>query len=168
MRNKLLSISSIVLSLFFLLAPAALALDYNNWISLLPDSISGVAKSGEPQGMNMQSGQNEWSSLQQAYSDDPRDIQVTIVSGATAPQVQTFENMPEFNMEDDEKIVKSTQASGHRAFLELSKTDGTGQLIVSAGERTIVIIEADPAEGEDTMTSIAAEIPISDIGAKTE
>lgn len=166
MRIKLIFISTIIFCLSFLMVSTNYALDYKDWVSLLPESINGLSKSGNPEGMNMQSGQNQWSTLHQIYSEDSRNIKITIVAGASAPQIQQFKSMPEFNMENSEQIVKSTQAAGNRAFLEISKTDNSGRLFVSAGDRTIVIFEAEPAEGEDFMISLADEVPLSDIEAK--
>ncbi|MBS3809383.1 MAG: hypothetical protein KGY38_04430 [Desulfobacterales bacterium] len=54
---------------FVLASSAANAFDYKEWIPLLPESIGGLDKQGEPEGMNMEKSWQSWSILKQQYSD---------------------------------------------------------------------------------------------------
>ena len=146
---------------FFAVVLAAGAMDYKNWLDLLPDKIDGLSPSGEPTGVNMESGGQQWSSLEQDYAGQgERQIRLIIVSGAMAPQVRTFQNMPQFNMESEVKLAKSLQVNGHRAFLELDKPDASGRVVVSVQEQTIVVVEAEPVETAEQMVSLAEEVPL--------
>ena len=65
------SIPTLIIILGFLLvSSAANAFDYKNWIPLLPESIDGMEKHGEMEGMNREKGGQSWSVLRQKYSDE--------------------------------------------------------------------------------------------------
>ncbi len=148
---------------FFLMAAVAGAADYKNWLPLMPETVGGLEKSGQHEGFNMNSGGKAWSFLKQKYAGDRGRARLMIISGAGAPQVQSFENMPEFNMESEKKIAKSLEVSGHKAFLEIDKNDSNGRLVVSVGSSALVVLHVTPVSGEKKMLSLADAVPLEKI-----
>lgn len=145
------------------------AADYKNWIPLLPASINGHEKDGDPDGANMQSEGKSWSTLKQEYSDDSGEqIRLTIVSGSTAPQIQQFKALKQFTLETEEKLVETLQVSGNDAALELYKGGGEGNLLIAVHEKTIVVINADSVDSKDALISLTDDVPLSDIASDTE
>jgi len=65
--HKYITIFMIAISLI-IVSTAANAFDYKNWIPLLPESIGGIEKHGDPSGMNMEKSGQSWSLLRQKYS----------------------------------------------------------------------------------------------------
>lgn len=163
MRFQATTILSCIFCLFLTVAITHAA-DYKNWLDLLPASIDGLEKAGDPEGANMESGGKSWSSLEQDYAGDSnRHIDLVIVTGAMSPQVRTFNNMPDINMESEGKIAKSLEVSGYQAFLELNKNNSSGRLIIAVQEQTIVVIKADPVDGEKKLLSLADQVPLDRI-----
>lgn len=145
-------------------ASAANAVDYNNWIPMLPESISGMEKQGEPDGMNMERGGKAWSTIKQEYADgNGKDIQLSIITGSDAPGIRQFENMQQIQMESGEKIVKTLEVSGYKAVLDLNKKGGTSNLLIAVQNETLVIIETRSFDNEKAMVSLANEVPLDDI-----
>ena len=169
MRNfRPLAILMGVLCLTFL-SSTTCAADYKDWIPLLPASINGHEKNGDADGANKQSENQSWSILEQRYSDGSGDtIRLTIVSGTNAPQVQQFQAMKQFTMETEERFVETLNVSGREAVLELYKGGGEGTLLISLHTKTIVVINADSVGSKKELTSLADEVPLSDIAAKTK
>lgn len=168
MKFNLSKIMAFTAALMLLAAPAANAIDYNDWIPLLPENIGGLDKQGETDGMNMeQSGQN-WSALEQKYSDNgDNQVQLRIVSGSDAPGIREFEAMQKFSMENEKKEVKTLDVSGRKAVLELNKKGGKSNLMVSAGQQTIVILSTSSFDSEKDITSLADDVPFDKIADTT-
>ena len=168
MRLQPMTILISILCFVFLASPTSAA-EYKDWIPLLPDRIDGLQRSGDPDGMNVQSEGRSWSTLEQGYGDGSReDIKLTIVSGSMAPQVQQFQAMKQFSMEDEEKIVESLEVSGNNAVMELYKDGGKGTLLIAPQEKTIVILQADSVESKEKLVSLADDVPLSEIAAAVE
>ena len=55
--------------LLFISVTAA-ASDYKSWIPLLLDALGSMGRSGKPDGVNMETNGQKWSSLHQKYSAD--------------------------------------------------------------------------------------------------
>lgn len=161
--RKYITVLMIALGLF-LGSSAANAFDYKDWIPLLPESIGGMEKQGDPDGMNMEKGGQSWSSLAQKYSDaQGNDLRLVIVTGSDAPGLRQFETMQKFNMETEEKKVKTVQVSGHKGVLDFNKKGGSSNLLVAVQDESLVIIETSSLESEDELVSLADDVPISDI-----
>ncbi|MCF8094481.1 MAG: hypothetical protein K9J79_03880 [Desulfobacteraceae bacterium] len=161
--RKYITISMIALS-FVLASSSANAFDYKNWIPLLPENISGMEKQGDPSGMNMEKSGQSWSALRQEYSDaDGNDIRFSIVTGSNGPGIKEFETMQQFNMETPEKNVKTLDIAGHKAVLELNKKGGKSNLLISAQEETLVVIDTTSFDNEDDIISLADDVPLSEI-----
>ena len=145
------------------------AADYKDWIPMLPESIGGQQKVGEPSGANMESNGKSWSTIEQKYSDGSGEsVTLTIVSGIVAPQVQQFQSMQQFSMETENKLVETLQVSGNDAVLELYKDGGKGTLLVAPRQTTLVIIETSSAESKEELISLADDVPFYDFSATAE
>lgn len=165
---QLKAILASILCLAFLI-PSAYAADYKDWIPLLPERIGGQKKVGEPNGANMESSGESWSTLEQKYSNGSGEsVTVTVVSGAMAPQVRQFQAMQQVTMETEEKFVETLEVSGNDAILELHKGGGKGTLLVAPQQTTVVIIQTSSAESKEDLISLANDVPFSDISAATE
>ena len=159
------SITIFLIALGFILASsAANALDYKDWVPLLPESIGGLDKQGDAEGMNMEKGSQSWASLNQPYADgEGNTLRVTIVSGTDAPVMKKFQTLQKFNMETAEKNVKTTEISGHKAVLSLHKKGGESNLMIAAQKNTLVIIATDSFDSEKQLVSLARDVPLEDI-----
>lgn len=155
----------IALALVLLLgASTASALDYKAWVPLLPESISGLDKAGEPNGANMEKSGESWATVQQDYSDGSgEEVTLTIVAGGMSPQLQQFRAMKQFTMETGEKLVKTLKVSGYESILELKKQKKSGTLFIHVKKKTIVIIESNSVKNKDALISMADDVPLSDI-----
>ena len=152
-----------------LLAPVSLgAADYKQWLPLLPESLGGLARSGKPDGMNMEMGQQSWSSLQQEYSNKSKQVSMTIVSGIVAPQAQAFQMMSQMQMETEDQIVKTLEVAGYKAVFQLEKESKTGILTIALNQQTLVAIEAKPTADEAELVGLAKEIPLNKIAAQAK
>jgi len=139
----------------------ATAMDYKDWIQFLPETLGGMPRSGKPEGMNMETGDQFWSSLHQRYgSDDPEKyVDLTLVGG-NAPQIAGSQMMSTMKMETEEQIVKTIQVTKHKALLNLEKNERRGTLMISLGENLMVVIEASPMTGEAEMVRLGEELPL--------
>ncbi|MGM0452426.1 MAG: DUF4367 domain-containing protein [Thermodesulfobacteriota bacterium] len=164
------SVTIFLIALGFILASStANALDYRDWVPLLPESIGGLDKQGDPEGMNMEKGAQSWATLKQPYADEKgNELRLSLVTGTDAPVMKEFETLQKFNMETAEKAVKTTEISGHKAVLNRSKTGGKSNLMIAAQKNTLVIIETDSFESEKELVSLAEEIPLGDIADSIE
>ena len=152
-----------------LLAPVPLgATDYKQWLPLLPETLGDLDRSGKPDGMNMEMGQQSWSSLQQEYSNKSKQVSMTIVSGIVAPQAQAFQMMSQMQMETEDQIVKTLVVSGYKAVFQLEKETKIGILTIGLNQQTLVAIEAKPTTDEGELVSLAKEIPLNKIAAQAK
>jgi len=163
------TLSSIFMGIgILMLAVTADAANYKNWIPVVPETIDGCAKSGEPKGVNMESGGEAWSSLQQEYADeDKKEITLTIVSGAS-PHIQQFKQMSMVQAENETQVIQSVDVSGHDGIVQLKKKEDSGVLYTMVGEKTLVAIQAEPATSQDKLLSLADEVPLEEIAAEAE
>ncbi len=162
-KGRIILISLCVL----LVSVSASAVDYKNWIPLLPEKLGGLARSGEPDGVNMEMGGQSWSSIDQEYSDKAnKSIKLIIVSGIVAPQVQAFQNMSQMQMETQDVLIKTLNVSGYRAVFQLDKEDKEGILTISVNQQTVVIIGIEPTTGEREIVAVAKEVPLGKIAAQ--
>ena len=160
----------ILLGVFLLVVPAALgAADYKNWLPLLPKTLGGLARSGEPDGMNMEMSGQAWSSLRQEYSGGgSKDISLTVVSGMGAPHVQSYQMMSNMKMETQDEVIKTIDVAGYKAIFQLDKNDKNANLIILVSEATIVAIEAGGITSETEMVRLAKELPLDTFAAQAK
>lgn len=149
--------------LFFSVANAA---DYKDWVPLLPESIGGYAKTGDPEGINMEQGGKSWSTVQQGYSDSSGEELSLIVLSGTAPQLQQFQSMKQFSMQTEDRLVETAEVSGNQAVLEVYKGGGEGTIMIKVQEKMLVVIEAGSVAGKGELTSLAEDVPLADIAAQ--
>ncbi|MFP3980415.1 MAG: hypothetical protein ACLFUY_03395 [Desulfobacterales bacterium] len=149
---------------FILASSAANAFDYEDWIPLLPDSIGELDKQGEPEGMNMEESGQSGSTVEQEYSDGSgKDARLTILTGSGAPVIKEFKTLQKFNMETDERKVKTLEISGHKAVLDLDKKGGKSNLMISVQDKTLVVIGTKSFDSEKDLTSLGNDVPLSEI-----
>ena len=145
------------------------ATDYKGWLPLIPETLGNLAKSGDPDGINMEMSGQSWSSLQQNYTDNSKKrASLTIVSGVIAPQAQAFQAMSQMHMETPDQIVKTIIVSGYKAVLQLNKANRNGGLMISLGEQTLVVIEGDPITNEGELTALAKDVPLKEIATQVK
>lgn len=145
------------------------ASDYNNWVALLPDTISGLTKQGDPDGMNMERSGESWSALKQQYADAAgNDIKLSIVTGSNAPGIKQFESMQQFSMETAERKVDTLEISGYKSVLNLDKTGGKSSLLIAVQDQTLVIFETASFDSENSLVSLADDVALSEIGDAVE
>jgi len=159
----------LALSLLFFSLTAG-ASDYKGWIPLLPDSLGGMGRSGEPEGVNMEMGDQKWSSLHQEYStgDGKKSIELTVVGGKGAPQLTNFQMMSTMKMETEDQIAKTVNVSGYKGFLNLEKKEKSGILMISLSEEMLVVIEAEPITTEKEVLKLAEQLPLAKFAAQAK
>jgi len=140
------------------------ATDYKNWLPLIPETLGDLAKSGDPDVINMEMSGQSWSSLRQNYTDNSnKRASLTIVSGVIAPQAQAFQAMSHIQMETQDQIMKTVNVSGYKAVFQLNKANKNGSLMISLDEQTLVLIEGEPITSEKELTDLAKEVPLKKI-----
>ncbi|MFO7760248.1 MAG: hypothetical protein R6V20_01365 [Desulfobia sp.] len=154
---------------FILASSAANAFDYQDWIPLLPESIGGLDKQGEPEGMNMEKSGQSMSTLKQEYSDGSgNDARLTIVTGTNAPGVREFKTLQKFNMETGERKVKTLEISGYKAVLDFNKKGGRSNLMIAPQEKILVVIETRSFDTEDALISMGNDVPLAELADSVE
>jgi hypothetical protein len=162
---------SVVLALCFLFLPeVAGALDYKTWFPILPQRLGSLQTSGEPDGMNMDMGGQQWSSVHQAYAsqDGKTSAELTIMAGKTAPQAQAWQAMANMNMETEEQIMKTVDVGGYKGMLTLDKKDKTGTLMIPLKNDTVVVLHLEPASGETEIMQLGQQLPLAQIADKAK
>lgn len=143
------------------------ATDYKNWLPLIPETLGDLAKSGDPDVINMEMSGQSWSSLRQNYTDNSnKRASLTIVSGVIAPQAQAFQAMSHMQMETQDQIIKTVNVSGYKAVFQLNKANKNGSLMISLGEQTLVLIEGEPITSEKELTDLTKEVPLKKIASQ--
>lgn len=155
---------------FVLFSLTASATDYRDWVPLLPDSLGGMGRSGDPEGLNMDMSGQKWSSLQQQYSagDGERSVELVIVRGKGAPQVANFQMMSTMKMETEDQIVKTLDVLGYKGLFNLAKKEKSGTLMISLSEEMLVVLDAEPITGEGEILKLAEQLPLAKFAAQAE
>ncbi len=162
---------SVVLALCFLLLPeVAGAFDYKTWFPILPQRLGSLQTSGEPDGMNMDMGGQQWSSVHQAYAsqDGKTSAELTIMAGKAAPQAQAWQAMANMNMETEDQMMKTVDVAGHKGMLTLDKKDKTGTLMIPLKNDTVVVLHLEPALGETEIMQLGQQLPLAQIADKAK
>jgi hypothetical protein len=145
------------------------ATDYKSWLPLIPNTLGGLTRSGEPDGINMEMGGQSWSSLHQEYSNKSnKKISLTIVSGIVAPQAQVFQSMSHMQMETQDQVVRTVNVSGYKSLFQLSKAEKHGSLMISVNQQTLVVIEAEPITSEKELLLLSEEVPLKKIATQAK
>lgn len=146
----------------------AVAAGYRDYQDTLPAVLDGLERSGEPEGVNTESGGEQWSSLQQDYANEAGDgATVNIITGTKTSAYRQFRQMTEIHMETPENLVKSVEVSGYQGVIDLKKTRQRGTVALFLGPETLVVIEADPVASEQELVSLAGDVPLGEIEART-
>lgn len=162
---------SVALALCFLLLPeVAGALDYKTWFPILPQRLGSLQTSVEPEGMNMDMGGQQWSSVHQAYAsqDGKTSAELTIMAGKAAPQAQAWQAMANMNMETEDQMMKTVDVAGHKGMLTLDKKDKTGTLMIPLKNDTVVVLHLEPALGETEIMQLGQQLPLAQIADKAK
>jgi len=160
---------SVILALCFLFLPAvAGALDYKTWFPLLPQKLGSMDRSGEPDGMNMDMGGQQWSSVHQSYAcrDGKTSADLTIIAGKAAPQAQAFRAMANMNMETEDQVMKTVDVAGHKGMLTLDKKDKSGTLMIPLKNDTVVVLHLEPVSGDKEIMHVGQQLPLAQMAAK--
>ena len=153
----------IIISVCLLLvAVAAGAEDYKNWIPLLPETIGGLDRAGKPDGMNMETNDQRWCMVHQKYGSDESEkyIDLTLVWGGAAPFMANYQMMSKFEMETEEQITKTVKVSKYKEVINLEKAEQRGTLMLALSKDMIVILEAAPTTEEGQLSSLAEKLPL--------
>jgi hypothetical protein len=162
---------SVFMALCFLFLPqVAGALDYKAWFPILPQSLGSMQTSGEPDGINMDMGGQQWSSVHQAYAsqDGKTSAELTIMAGKAAPEAQAWQAMAKMNMETEEQMMKTVDVGGHKGMLTLDKKDKTGTLMIPLKNDTVVVLHLEPASGETEIMQLGQLLPLAQIADKAK
>lgn len=144
-------------------AAVAAEYDYKDMIPVLPDSIGGMEKAGDPDGANVETSGQTWAAVEQKYSDGEGRVRLIVVAGDTAPQVQKFREFSLMEVETEEAILKSTEISGSEAFFQIQKDRPGGTLGIAVRDDVVAVIETNEKVSENDLISIGEEIPVEEI-----
>jgi hypothetical protein len=144
------------------------AKDYKTWTPLLPETVAGMARSGEPDGMNMESNGNKWSMLHQRYAGNGSDksVELTLVSGAGAPFVANFQTMSKMEMETGDRVIKTVKISNYKGLINLDKAQKRAILMIALTDETMVVMEVAPATQEKDIIAVAEDLPLEEFASK--
>jgi hypothetical protein len=162
---------SMILALGFLLLPAVSgALDYKTWIPILPQRLGSLQTSGEPDGMNMDMGGQQWSSVHQRYAsqDGKMSAELTIMAGKAAPQARAAQAMTNMNMETEDQVMKTVDIGAHKGMLTLDKKEKTGTLMIPLKNEAVVVFHLEPASGETEIMQLGQLLPLAKIVDKAK
>lgn len=156
--------------LVFLFGAQAIAeVEYQDYLSALPESIQGMERSGEPERVNRQgSGQDDVTMVKQGYTGDRDEAaSLTILVGEEHPAHSGYKRMSQLHMENPQKLIQSLEVAGYDGVMELDKTDGEGTVAFSLGPETLVVLDAKPVSRPDELQALAGEIPLREIDDQT-
>jgi hypothetical protein len=153
-----------------LMTALAGAKDYKAWIPLLPETVAGMAQSGDPEGMNMESNGQKWSMLHQSYGGDGsgKSVELTLVSGAGAPFVANFQMMSKMEMETEDQVIKTVECSKYKGLVNLEKAKKRATLMIALTDETIVVIELAPTSQAKDVISVAEGLPLEEFASKAK
>jgi hypothetical protein len=157
---------AVLLTLTLIVSPIGVfAFDYNAWIPNLPKKLGNMLPTGTPDGMNMDSGGQKWSSLNQEYKsqDGKKTANLAVIAGKMAPQVMGFQSMlaMNMNMETNDQVIKTVTVSGKKAVVVLDKQEKSGTLTIPVKPDTILALTLDPASSTNELITMAQSIPIA-------
>jgi len=153
-----------------LMAGVAGAKDYKVWKPLLPETVAGMPKSGEPEGMNMETNGQTWSMLHQRYAGDNADksAELTLVSGMGAPFVANFQMMSKMEMETEDQMIKTVKVSTYKGLINLEKAENRAVLMIALTEETMVVLEVAPATQEKDIITVAEGLPLDKFASEAK
>ncbi len=136
--------------------------DYKAWVSLVPETLGGLQRAGDPNGMNMEMDGKQWSFLVQEYlsADSEKSLQLTLSAGSGSPEMQSFRNMPKTSMEMEGQLMKTVEVSGRNGFMMIDRTEGIGTLMIPVNDQGIVLIGADFEVTEEELLGFASELSL--------
>lgn len=157
------------LGLVFLFGAQAVAeTDYQDYLSALPQSIQGMERTGEPEGVNRQGKDQDWSAVEQSYADDRgRKASLTVLAGTETSAYKQYKKMSRVHIENPEKLIKSLEVSGYDGVMDLDKTGKEGTVALFLGPETLVVLEAEPVTGPDELQALAEDLPLEEIDDQT-
>lgn len=169
MRGKGWASGLLGLGLVFLFGAQALAdTDYQDYLSVLPESIQGMERSGEPEGVNRKGSDQDWSAVEQSYDDDQgREAKLTILGGTQTSAYKQYKKMSRVHMENPEKLIKSLEVSGYDGVMDLDKAGKEGTVAFFLGPKTLVVLEAEPVTGPDELRALTQDLPLEEIDEQT-
>jgi len=142
------------------------AAGFEAWIPLLPQKLGGLEASGPPEGMTMVMDGETWSSLHQIYNDhETRTVEVTVIYGSGAPEIQSFRTLPRAPVEDAVSSIRPVEISGYKGLLHRQKNGNIGTLMLPLGPVMLIVIEAEPVGADTALTDIARELPLDRLAA---
>lgn len=155
--------------LVFLFGAQAVAdTDYRDYLSALPESIQGMERSGEPEGVNRKGSDQDWSAVEQGYADDQGgEAHLTVMAGKIPPAYKQYKKMSQIHIENPESLSKSLEVSGYDGVITLDKTQEEGTVVFFLGPETLVVLEAEPVTGADELQALAQGLPLEAIDDQT-
>ena len=153
-----------------LMTAVAGAKDYKTWKPVLPEKVAGMPRSGEPDGMNMESNGQKWSMLHQRYADDGPDksIELTLISGAGAPFMVNFQMMSKMEMETEDQVIKTVEVSTYKGLINLEKARKSATLMIALTDETMLVMEVAPATQEKDIIAVAENLPLREFASKVK
>ncbi|MEF8793652.1 hypothetical protein [Thiohalorhabdus sp.] len=158
-----------LLGLVFLFGAQAVAdTNYQDYLSALPESIQGMERTGDPEGVNRKGADQDWSAVEQSYADDKgREAKLTILAGTQTSAYKQYKKMSRVHMENPEKLIKSLEVSGYDGVMDLDKTGNEGTVALFLGPETLVVLEAEAVTGPDELQTLAEDLPLEAINGQT-
>ncbi len=151
-----------------LVTNVASAADYKSLIPLLPEKLGDLSRAGKPEGMNIEMGEQAWSSLTQAYAakNGQPSATLTVILGQGAPQAAMFQSMTRMKIETDEQLIKSVEVPPYAGLLHIEKAEKRGTLTLSLSKNVLVILEAEAMGDENDFLELAKALPLAALAAK--
>ncbi|HEB58551.1 MAG TPA: hypothetical protein ENJ01_04955 [Gammaproteobacteria bacterium] len=157
----------IPLSLLFLLTSAVQAADYKAWLSLLPETVMGMTRAGEPDGANVTMGEMQNSSLTLRYrkgsGDHARHAEIMVIYDSSKSLIMPFSMVRDMRVETPQEIHKPTTLSGFDAIYQLDRQVPQNALIVILRPDLLINMTFQPPISEDAIMKFAAELPLAEL-----
>lgn len=162
MRQKILITLTFVL---FLTPGLSWALDYKDWLPLLPDEIGGLKTKSKDNGVNIKAGGTSMSSLTVTYGEGDKQIDISITAEASGVPNKSVQAKEQIVVKTEDFVQKLINIQGFVGMYMYNKSAKNHILRVSLNSKSAFTFMANGYEGEKYFFSLVDKINLKKISA---
>jgi len=162
MRQKILITLTFVL---FLTPGLSWALDYKDWLPLLPDEIGGLKTKSKDNGVNINAGGVIMSSLTITYGEGDKKIDISISAEASGEPIKSGPAKEQVVVETKDFVQKVIKVQGFVGMYMNNKSAKNQLLRVSLNSKAAFTFMANGYEGEKYFLGLVNKINLKKISA---
>jgi len=134
--------------------------DYQQWLTLMPKSMDGLALSDKTSGMNSGAPDFQLGMLECIYGTNERSIDILITTQPAAAAVAEATIKNNLNTTTDSLLFKKTKIEGEFATLTIDKTKNDATVSIYAKNKGLIVIAMKPKMDEQHAMAIVKQVPV--------